>query len=175
MLVCAEDLGMIPACVPEVMKQLHMLSLEVQRMPKDPAEAFANTSRYPYLSVCTTSTHDMSGLRGWWEENPDATDRFYHDTLGGEGDAPTVADADVCRRVIEQHLDSPSMLCILPLQDWLSIDENLRRPNPREEQINFPGNSRHYWRYRMHLSVDELRAATNFNATLRRMIADSGR
>ena len=175
MLACAEDLGMIPACVPEVMKQLHMLSLEVQRMPKDPAEAFANTSRYPYLSVCTTSTHDMSGLRGWWEENPDATDRFYHETLGGEGDAPTIADADVCRRAIEQHLDSPSMLCILPLQDWLSIDENLRRPNPHEEQINFPGNSRHYWRYRMHLSVDELRAATNFNATLRQMIADSGR
>ena len=29
MLVCGEDLGMIPACVPEVMAQLHILGLRV--------------------------------------------------------------------------------------------------------------------------------------------------
>ena len=69
MLVCGEDLGMIPHCVPAVMDQLQILSLEVQRMPKDVNSQFGCTWNYPYLSVATTSTHDMSGIRAWWEED----------------------------------------------------------------------------------------------------------
>jgi 4-alpha-glucanotransferase len=34
MLICGEDLGMVPHCVPDVMEQLGILSLEIQRMPK---------------------------------------------------------------------------------------------------------------------------------------------
>ncbi len=36
MLVCAEDLGMVPDCVAWVMNELRILSLELQSMPKDP-------------------------------------------------------------------------------------------------------------------------------------------
>ncbi len=175
MLVCAEDLGMIPACVPAVMDRLEILALEIQRMPKDPNQAFGDTWHYPYFSVCTTSTHDMGGIRQWWEENRDATQRFYNEVLHEHGAAPVYAEPWICDRIVTNHLASPSMLCILPLQDWLSIDGSLRRTDPREEQINVPAISRHYWRYRMHLTIEQLAADENFTATLRRKVTETGR
>jgi len=175
MLVCAEDLGMIPACVPAVMEKLEILSLEIQRMPKDPTSPFGNTWNYPYYSVCTTSTHDMGGIRQWWEEDRAKTQQFYNTVLHLGGDAPYYAEPWICDQIIDMHLKSPSMLCILPLQDWLSVNGAIRRNNPHEEQINVPSNSRHYWRYRMHLTIDELRSHEEFTDYLRTKIKSSGR
>ena len=175
MLACGEDLGMIPATVPQVMSDLRILSLEIQRMPKDPQQEFANPAWYPYLSVCTTSTHDMNPIRAWWEEDRQVTEHFYYNMLGGQGAAPFYCEPWICRQILEQHLWSPAMLTVLPLQDWLSMDGALRRSNPHDERINVPANSRHYWRYRMHLSVEQLQAADEFNATLSDMIAACGR
>lgn len=172
MLTCAEDLGMIPACVPQVMSELEILTLEIQRMPKEFVR-FGNPAKYPYYSVCTTSTHDMSGIRGWWEENRDTTVAYYRDILQMPGDAPYFAEPRICKGIIEDHLASPAMLCILPLQDWLSVDGKLRRDNPNEERINVPANSHQYWRYRMHLTLEELLVADDFNATVHKMIADN--
>ena len=175
MLACGEDLGMIPATVPQVMSDLRILSLEIQRMPKDPQQEFANPAWYPYLSVCTTSTHDMNPIRAWWEEDRQVTEHFYHDMLGGQGDAPYYCEPGICRQILEQHLWSPAMLTVLPLQDWLSMDAALRRGNPNEERINVPANSRHYWRYRMHLTIEQLQAADEFNTTVAGLIKASGR
>lgn len=175
MLACAEDLGMIPACVPEVMSRLQILSLEIQRMPKDSKVMFGDPQRYPYLSVCTTSTHDMPGIRTWWESNRDTTQRFYNEVLHDGGTAPYFAEPWICDRILRMHLDSPSMLCIIPLQDWLSADAGLRRNDPREEQINEPANPHHYWRYRMHISLEKLNAEFDFNNSLRSAIKSSGR
>lgn len=175
MLTCAEDLGMIPDCVPAVMSALEILSLEIQRMPKDPRADFGNTYSYPYLSVCTTSTHDMGGIRQWWEENRDKTQHFYNEVLHAAGAAPYYAEPWICEKIVGQHLASPSMLCILPLQDWLSIDGKLRRKNPFDEQINVPANPRHYWRYRMHITAENLLGQQSFNNRLRDMIKAAGR
>lgn len=175
MLTCAEDLGMIPHCVPAVMDSLKILSLEIQRMPKDIEQTFGDTRQYPYLSVCTTSTHDMSGIRGWWEENREKTRLFFHTVLSGQGDEPYFAEPWICERIVEMNLKSKSMLCILPLQDWLSISSEIRRTDPREEQINIPANSRHYWRYRMHISVERLLAESDFNRHIAELISNSGR
>ena len=175
MLTCAEDLGMIPDCVPAVMHQLQMLSLEIQRMPKDPKAKFGNTWNYPYLSVCTTSTHDMGGIRQWWEENRDVTQRYYNEVLHEGGEAPLYAEPWICDKILTLNLHSPSMLAIFPLQDWLSASGALRREDPREELINIPANPRHYWRYRMHLTVEELLDAGEFNDYLREKIRNSGR
>lgn len=175
MLVCAEDLGMIPACVPAVMDALEILSLEIQRMPKDPATPFGNTWAYPYHSVCTTSTHDMGGIRQWWEENRDITQRYYNEVLREPGEAPVYAEPWICDKILSLNLNSPSMLAIFPLQDWLSASGKLRRENPHDEQINVPANPRHYWRYRMHLTIEDLMADNAFNAMIRDMISRSGR
>ncbi|MDE6484291.1 MAG: 4-alpha-glucanotransferase [Duncaniella sp.] len=175
MLVCAEDLGMIPACVPAVIDALEILALEIQRMPKDPNTAFGNTWNYPYYSVCTTSTHDMDGIRRWWEADRATTQRFYNEVLHEPGEAPLYAEPWICDRIIRLHLESPSMLCILPLQDWLSTDGVIRRHDPREELINIPANPRHYWRYRMHLTLENLNSLKDFNTGLLERITSTGR
>ena len=175
MLACGEDLGMIPACVPDVMAELRILSLEIQRMPKSVTETFANPAWYPYLSVCTTSTHDMNPVRAWWEEDRDLTDRFYREVIGGQGETPYYCEPWICRQILQQHLASPAMFTILPLQDWLSMDAQLRLEDPNKERINVPANSRHYWRYRMHLTLEQLSDEMEFNDALTGMIVGSGR
>jgi 4-alpha-glucanotransferase len=175
MLVCGEDLGMIPACVPTVMNELRILSLEIQRMPKAFGCTFDNPAHYPYYSVCTTSTHDMSGIRGWWEEDPTLTQRYWSEMLHQRGKAPQECEAWICEAIVRQHLDSPAMLTILPLQDWMAMDEHLRYPDPTFERINVPANSNHYWRYRMHLTLEELLEAEDLNRLVGRLVKQSGR
>ena len=176
MLACGEDLGMIPACVPETMSELNILSLEVQRMPKSPEDDFGKPASYPYLSVCTTGSHDTSSLRAWWEEDRELTEKYFHEILHCEGQAPYSCDPWICERIIQQHLVSPSMLCILPLQDWMSIDGTVRyQGDPGDERVNVPANPRHYWRWRMHLTLEELIALKDFNGHIRDMVANAGR
>lgn len=170
MLVCGEDLGMIPDCVAWVMNDLRILSLEIQRMPKNPSCEFGHLNEYPYQSVCTISTHDMSTLRGWWEEDYQQTQRYYQTMLGHYGAAPTVAIPELCEEVVRNHLNSNSILCILSLQDWLSINGKWRNPDVREERINVPSNPRNYWRYRMHLTIEQLMKANEFNEKIRELI-----
>lgn len=175
MLICGEDLGMVPACVPDVMKQLGILSLEIQRMPKDPAREFFHPNDAPYLSVVTPSTHDMSTIRGWWEEDREKTQRFFNHELGQWGEAPIYCEAWINKSIVIQHLYSPAMWSIFQLQDLFGIDEKIRRANAAEERINIPSVSRHYWQYRMHLTLEELMEEKSFNHELREYIKASGR
>lgn len=175
MLACGEDLGMIPSCVAPVMAEEQILSLEVQRMPKEAFAEFADTARYPYLAVATTSTHDMNPIRAWWGENHEISQRFYNHILSREGVAPEECMADICKQIIGQHLASPAMLTILPWQDWLSTSEALRRKEPCEERINIPANAEHRWCYRMHLTLEALLQHEGFNREIYSMIKRSGR
>ncbi|HRX95023.1 MAG TPA: 4-alpha-glucanotransferase, partial [Chitinophagaceae bacterium] len=175
MLVCGEDLGMVPHCVPEVMQQLGLLSLEIQRMPKDPKKEFFHPNDAPYLSVITPSTHDMSTVRGWWEENRERTQSFYNHILGQWGDAPQFCESWVSRAIILQHLYSPAMWSIFQLQDIFGISDNLRRENPAEERINNPANPKNYWQYRMHITLEELIKQKEFNEELKGYVENSGR
>lgn len=175
MLVCGEDLGMVPHCVPDVMQQTGILSLEIQRMPKDPAKEFFHPADAPYLSVVTPSTHDMSTIRGWWEENRQRTQLFYNQEMKQWGDAPYFCEAWINRAIILQHLHSPAMWSIFQLQDLLGSSETLRRVDPREERINDPANPQHYWQYRMHLYLEDLLTERDFNLSLQRAIQEAGR
>ena len=175
MLLCGEDLGMVPACVPSVMNDLGILSLEVQRMPKDPKITFGHPAGYPYLSVATPSSHDTSTIRGWWEENFAQSQRFYNEILGNSFQAPYFCEPFIVKQIIVQHLYSPSMWAIFALQDLLGMDENLRLQNAGAERINNPGNPNHYWRYRMHLNLEDLANENGFNQYIRDQLLASGR
>ena len=176
MLSCGEDLGMIPGCVPPVMADLNILSLEIQRMPKDPADAFGHPEHYPYWCVCATGTHDTSPLRAWWEEDRALTQRYYNEVLGCEGDAPYFCEPWVADLILSQHMKSPAMLAILPLQDYLATDGEIRYPgNPAEERINIPAIPRHYWRYRMHCTLESLIENEEFNSHVRTLVEAAGR
>ena len=175
MLCCAEDLGMVPDCVPWVMNELRILSLEIQSMPNDDKVRFGHLSQYPYRSVCTISTHDMPTLRQWWDEDWDRTQDYYNSMLHRGGGAPHPLPGWLAKDIVSRHLTSPSMLCLLSLQDWLSIDEKLRLPDANAERINIPANPRHYWRYRMHLTIEQLMQSDEFNETIKTLIIQSGR
>ncbi len=175
MLICGEDLGMVPHCVPDIMEQLGMLSLEIQRMPKQTDRMFLHPADAPYLSVITPSTHDMSTLRGWWEEDRSKTQQFYNNMLGHYGDAPHFCEPWLNKEIVIQHLYSPAMWSVFQLQDLLGMSGELRRENPQDERINQPANPKHYWCYRMHLTLEELQQQTGFAEALKQYITASGR
>lgn len=175
MLICGEDLGMVPHCVPEVMSRLGILSLEIQRMPKNPHTEFFHPKNAPYLSVITPSTHDMSTIRGWWEEDRQKTQRFYNHILEEAGDAPFFCEAWINRAIVLQHLYAPAMWSIFQLQDLLGMSETLRRTDPSEERINDPSIAKHFWRYRMHLTLEQLLKEDGFNNEIRDYVHNSGR
>jgi 4-alpha-glucanotransferase len=175
MLVCGEDLGMIPESVPEVMNKLQILSLEIERMPKASNREFADLPHLPYLSVCTTSTHDMSPLRSWWKEDREKIQRYYNDVLRLPGNAPEECTPDIAQRILENHLNSPSMLAVFPLQDWFATNDSVKREDYESERINIPANPTHYWRYRMHITIENLMKANSLNERVVSMIVNSGR
>ncbi len=175
MLVCGEDLGLVPACVPTVMNQLGILSLELQRMPKEAGHEFFHPDKAPYLSVVTPSTHDMSTVRGWWEEDRGATQRFFNQELGQWGEAPLHCEPWISKAIVIQHLHSPAMWSIFQLQDLLACEESLRPADPADERINVPAVAQHYWRYRMPLTLEALGKEKHFNATLKEMIKTAER
>ena len=175
MLCCAEDLGMLPDCVAPVLDQLRILTLEIQSMPKQSGFEFTHLDGNPYRSVATISTHDMAPLRLWWEESPERTQRFYVTMLQKQGRAPEHLPAHLTEEIIARHLYCPSMLCLLSLQDWLAMDGELRSKSPREERINVPSDPYNRWKYRMHLTIDQLLKADKYNNKVRTMVQRSKR
>jgi 4-alpha-glucanotransferase len=175
MLVCGEDLGMVPHCVPEVMEQLAILSLEIQRMPKKTSTEFFHPNDAPYLSVVSPSTHDMSTVRAWWEEDSIKTKSFYNHLMGKTGEPPEYCEAWINKEIIQQHLYSPAMWSIFQLQDLMGMDADIRRENPNEERINNPAIAEHYWNYRMHLTLEDLLEEKGFTEDLKNCIQRSGR
>jgi 4-alpha-glucanotransferase len=175
MLICGEDLGLVPACVPEVMRDLGFLSLEIQRMPKNPGQQFSRPANAPYLSVVTPSTHDMSTIRGWWTEDRALTQKFFNEELGLPGEAPVPGEPAIVEAVVRQHLASPAMWSIFQLQDLFGINAKLRRADVASERINVPAIPNFYWRYRMHLTLEKLSAASAFNTQLSALLGESAR
>lgn len=175
MLICGEDLGMTTHCVTEVMKRLSILSLEIQRAPKTDKIEFFNPSDAPYLSVVTPSTHDMSTIRGWWEEDHSVSQRFYNQQLGYTGNAPYFAEWWICKDILKMHLYSPAMWSIFQWQDLMSVFPKLRRKKPDDERINVPSNTKYSWRYRMHITLEELLENKEISSTIKDYVNQSGR
>lgn len=175
MLVCAEDLGMVPRCVPGVLESLGILSLEIQRMPKQPGREFVDLKQVPYLSVVSPGTHDMSTLRGWWEEDRGKSQRFYNQELHFHGSAPYFCESWIVKAILNQHFQSHAMWAIIPIQDLLASSDQLRKENPHTERINVPANALHYWNYRMHLTLEALTDQEALGTCLRQMLEASGR
>lgn len=175
MLVCGEDLGMVPESVPGVMSELQILSLAVQRMPNTPDWEFWHPADTPYLSVTTTSSHDTSTLRGWWEEDRNRTQKFFNKIMGQQGAAPEFCEPWIIRLILEQHLYAPAMWAIFPIQDLLAMNEGLRRVFPAEERVNVPAISQHYWKYRLHLPLEQLMEEEQFNNQIKEMVNKAGR
>jgi len=175
MFVCGEDLGMLPKCIFSVLRKLSILSLRIQRMPPEKDHEFGYPPHYPYMSVCSTSSHDCSTIRGWWEEDRAKTQLFFNTTLGEYGEAPPFCEPWICKKIIEQHMWAPSMWAIFPIQDLFALREDLRVSDPTSEQINIPSDPDHYWRYRIHVNIEDLIENKGFFDTVREIVVASGR
>lgn len=175
MLCCAEDLGMVPDCVGWVMNELGILSLELESMPKATNTRFGHIEQNPHRSVATISSHDTPTLRMWWDEDYERTQDYYNNILGHEGTAPHPLSGALAQEIIKRHLQCPSMLCVISLQDWLAIEETLRLSDASAERVNIPANPQHYWRYRMHLNIEDLAEATTFNNNIKNLINEGHR
>ena len=175
MLVCAEDLGMVPESVDWVMKDLRILSLNVQTMPKEYGVRFADLSKYPYRSVCLFSSHDMPTLRLWWDEDLEVAQDYYESVLYHTGTAPHPLPGWLAREIVVRQMQTPSMLCIVQLQDWLATDERIRQADPTDERVNVPANPFHYWRYRMPMTIESLKADRDFVNSIKDIVDETGR
>ncbi|MDM1557496.1 MULTISPECIES: 4-alpha-glucanotransferase [Chryseobacterium] len=174
MLICGEDLGMVPACVPVVMDELAIIALKVQRMPAENIPFY--DPRYAnYMNVVTASSHDSSTLRQWWKEDPDLTQRYFNQQLVQYGKAPAELTPDLAEIIMKQHLYNESMLAIFPIQEFLATDARLTNPKMDNERINNPAVFPHYWRYRMHIKLEDLKEQKLFNEKIGNWIKDSGR
>ncbi len=174
MLICGEDLGLVPDCVPLVMDRLAITALKVQRMPKENIP-FYNPKNANYLNVVTASSHDSSTLRQWWHEDRNLTQNYFNQQLGQFGTAPWELTPELSAIIMKQHLYSEAMLAIFPIQEFLATDAELMNPNIDDERINNPAVFPHYWRYRMHLKLEDLVTKQAFNQKIANWVQDSKR
>jgi 4-alpha-glucanotransferase len=175
MLLCAEDLGMVPPFTEKVLADLNILSLQIQQMPKIDNEQFSDTHNAKYPCVVMPATHDMAPIRLWWEQNKASAQLFFNRILKESGTAPYFCEPWVCKKIIELHLQSPAMWSVFLLQDLMAIDGNVRRAIPAEERINDPANPNQIWNYRMHVTIEKLMEADDMNHQIKEMIKESGR
>lgn len=174
MLICGEDLGMVPACVPVVMDELAIVALKVQRMPAENIP-FYDPRNASYMNVVTASSHDSSTLRQWWKEDPSLTQRYFNQQLIQYGKAPENLTPHLAEIIMKQHLYNESMLAIFPIQEFLATDVKLTNTKMDNERINNPAVFPHYWRYRMHIKLEDLKKEQIFNEKISSWIKDSGR
>jgi 4-alpha-glucanotransferase len=176
MLVCAEDLGDVPRCVPVVLSRLNILGLKILRWYRDydhaaqgADAAFIPPTAYPALSVCTPSVHDTSTIRGWWRENAAERESFFA-SLGVTGPCPEEMTPDLLRKIVSHCCTASSLLVIFQIQDLLDMDGSLWSADPREDRINIPGTiNDHNWTWRMPRSIEELSRRTGLRDSLRSM------
>lgn len=167
MLACAEDLGSVPDIVPDVLARLGILGLKVfrwERIWNREGQPYRDIASYPVRSVATTSVHDSSTLRGWWEREHGGNDFFgirnpsadgipadksesWHSFYGGE----TAAWA------LSAIAETASSLLVVPLQDLMALDDAYRNEDPDADRINVPGSvSAFNWTWRIPVTVESL-------------------
>lgn len=173
MLLCAEDLGMIPSCVPNVLSDLNIMTLEIERMPKEGQETpWCNLGNLPYNSVLSTSTHDMPPLKLYWRNMSDSERNEYRKR---KLDVFDIADEKkVLKNIIMNHLRASSMFCIIPLGDILSFSDVMSQ-DAAEEQINHPENPNNVWDYRFPFYMDDLLEDNSIVCEISDMILETER
>lgn len=167
MLPCAEDLGTIPACVPEVLEKLGILGLKVIRWERrwsEGGQPFKDIAAYPRLSVATTSVHDSSTLRGWWESENGANDFLAAWAPESAGLPAGTSERfragytpEVAAYVISTMAKTSSSVFAIPAQDFLALDETYYLAKAEDERVNIPGSVNAFnWTYRLPDTVENL-------------------
>lgn len=176
MIPCGEDLGVGIACVPKTMKKHNILGLRVVRWSRyweKENQPYVDFKDYEPLSITTTSVHDSSTLRGWYEEignyEKGGFDRLNHlfdskntelvsaSLCNGKSSEKTDFTPETAFECLKKCAKSASIWYINPLQDYLYMNKKYWLKNAQDERINVPGSVNSFnWTYRMPVSIDEL-------------------
>ncbi|MCR5254220.1 MAG: 4-alpha-glucanotransferase [Treponema sp.] len=167
---CGEDLGVNIECVPVVMEKNGILGLRVIRWCRkwsENGQPFVPFSDYTSLSVATTSVHDSSTLRQWWNDEKDGVKAFVYENAADFGinqewsEAEKLASSEFTPELAEKLLHScakaNSMWFIVPIQDFLYTEKRYWLENAADERINIPGSvTKFNWTYRLPVDISEL-------------------
>ncbi|MDR2403792.1 MAG: 4-alpha-glucanotransferase [Spirochaetaceae bacterium] len=157
MLPCAEDLGVVPDCVPRVLTKLKIMGLRVVRWFRDwdrEGQPYIPFEEYPELSVCTPAVHDSSTLREWWEQE---ADQEMFCSFIGVPSLPKVYNPGTAKLVLSKTAAAVSRFRVFQIQDLLHISPKWYAGDPASERINVPGTYNEFnWTYRLPGTIAEI-------------------
>lgn len=169
MIPCGEDLGVGFECVPRVMKKLGILGLRVVRWCRkwdEEGQPYVPFEDYEPLSVCTTSVHDSSTMREWFNNSQFTINNSQLMEIKNE---ETESEISETISIVNSQLSIVNLLSackaskstwfIPPLQDLLYINKKYWKENAEDERINVPGSVNPFnWTYRIPARLEELLA-----------------
>lgn len=127
MLTVAEDLGVIPPFVREVLSGLNIPGYKIMRWEKKPDGDYIEPENYPRISLATSSTHDNEPLADWWDTVYYPEKQLFWSMISGRNEKPPIFSR--CREaVIRKLLKAASVLVVLPLQDMLGFRDRINIP-----------------------------------------------
>ena len=139
MLTCAEDLGVVPDCVPQTLSNLGILGLKIPRWARDwkqNGQPYFRVEDYPFLSVCAPSVHDTSTLREWWEREQEKWG--FWSSMKFSEPCPDQYSTETAFKVISRLLETGSALCMFQIQDLFALENRYRVDDAASERINIP-------------------------------------
>jgi 4-alpha-glucanotransferase len=157
MLPCAEDLGDVPDCVPDVLEKLKILGLRVVRWTRrweQEGQPYVPFYEYPELSVCTPAVHDSSTVREWWEREAGQDD--FAAFIGCPA-LPKTYNPGTARLILRSVARAASRFRVFQIQDLLHLSNAWYAEDPASERVNIPGTANTFnWTYRLPAPVAEI-------------------
>ena len=139
--IIAEDLGFLTEDVTALLKQCGYPGMKVLEFAFDSRDTGSASDylphNYPVNSVAYTGTHDNETLVSWYQTVTDAERAMVRDYLYDYA----TPEEQLYKSMIALILRSAAATCIVPMQDWLGLDNSAR--------INKPSTVGQNWRWRL--------------------------
>ena len=186
MIPCGEDLGAELPCLPYVMEKNGILGLRVNRWTRrwsEGGQPYVPLNEVTYLSVTTTSVHDSTTVRQWWQEDRGGSSLFVRTNpwaFGIDGFDQNrineVANSPFTPEIAESYqkgvATANSVWIINPLQDFMAMEQKYWTQDSNAERVNVPGSVNDFnWTYRMPVTVEELAGDASLIGKIKGIVA----
>lgn len=134
--VIAEDLGFMTDSVRKLVKKTGFPNMKILQFAFE-ADGESEYLPYRYDKNCVvyTGTHDNDTMVGFLRQMPGKNIKFVKKYLHCK------KDKNLCREIIRAGMASVADTVIIPMQDWLELDNSAR--------INIPSTLGENWKWRM--------------------------
>ena len=133
----AEDLGLMTEGVRQLVKDSGFPNMKVIQFAFNSADAGGANEYLPhnYNNNCVvyTGTHDNETIYGWFNGLPKQEKDFIRDYLGDHA----TPIKRMHEKLIALAMMSAAKDCIVPIQDWLGLDNSARMNTPGTVDINW--------------------------------------